>query len=183
MVYADAFVKAWSELEKITKDKNHSVRFLSDEYSIDLKRRSILSVSCNTPAKDYLSLLILHYLIKRLGALPSVAGEWISFKQLEGGEGYYPSFKKRVIDTIVRKYKDNPQSLLELVERFKAKKTQLADISIALEPFTGVPLLINFWRGDDEFGPDANVLFDKSISEIYCTEDIVVLAELLAHSI
>jgi len=32
-------------------------------------------------------------------------------------------------------------------------------------------------RGDEEFGPEANILFDKSITDIFCTEDIVVLSE------
>ncbi|MFH1867339.1 MAG: DUF3786 domain-containing protein [Candidatus Omnitrophota bacterium] len=183
MAYEAALSKAWSELENITSDNHHSVRFLSDEFAINLKERSIVSISCNIPAKDYLSILILHYLVKKTESLPPPTGEWVSFKQLEGGEGYYPSFKKRVIDTIMRKYKDNPQALFELVERFNAKKTQLADISVVLEPFIGVPILINFWLGDNEFGSDANVFFDKSITEIYCTEDIVVLSEALVHNL
>lgn len=183
MSYSTALAKAWEGLEASAEDKGYSVRFLSDEYDVDREKRSIASLSCNIPAKDHLSVLILHYLVKKIKGLPPVTGEWVSFKQLAGGEGYYPSFKKRVIDTIKRKYKDKPEALLELVERFNAKKTQLADISIVLEPLEGVPVLVNFWRGDDEFGPDANVLFDKSITEIYCTEDIVVFSEVMAHSI
>jgi len=36
-------------------------------------------------------------------------------------------------------------------------------------------------KADEEFGPDANILFDKNISGIFCTEDIVVLTELIVH--
>ncbi len=177
MGYDIALSKAWSELEDLAKDKNHSIRFLADEYSIDLEKKSILSLSCNIPAKEYLRILILHYLIQKLKGLPPMTGEWISFKQLVGGEGYYPSFKKRVIDTIMRKYKADPEALLKLVERLKAKRTQLADVSVVLQTFDSIPILINFWRGDNEFGPEVNVLFDKSIADIYSTEDIVVLSE------
>lgn len=183
MKYNTALLKAWLGLENATQDKKHSLLFLTDEYSVDLAGKSILSLSCNVPAKPYLSILILHYIMKRLNGLPELTGEWISFKQLSGGEGYYPAFKKRVIETIVQKYKDTPDTLLKLVERFKAKTTQTADFSLVLDTFDNVPILINFWKGDEEFGPEANVLFDKSITGIFCTEDIVVLSEIVAHSI
>jgi hypothetical protein len=183
MGYAAALSKAWSELGGIDKDKHVSIRFLSDEYSIDLGSQRILSLSCNAPAKDYISILILHYLKQKLRGLPALGREWITFKQLDGGQGYYPAFKKRVIDPIIRKYGSQPEALLELVERFQAKSIQLADSSVVLDILEGVPVLISLWRGDEEFGPEANVLFDKSIKDIFFTEDIVILAEFVARNI
>ncbi len=183
MGYAVALSKAWSELEVETKDKNIALRFLSDEYSVDLENRRILSLSCNVLAKDHISILILHYLKQRLTGLPKLSGEWITFQQLDGGQGYYPAFKKRVIDPIIKKYGRNPEAILDLSERFQAKRIQLADFSIVLEVFDNIPVLISIWRPDEEFGPEANILFDKSIKDILCTEDIVILAEFVAHRI
>ncbi len=183
MEYTAAFSRAWSELAQISQEKKHFLRFLSDDYDIDLEQKRILSLSCNAPAKAHYSILILHYLIQSLKGLPPVKGEWISFKQLAGGQGYYPAFKKRVIDTIMRKYSANPESLYKLSERFPVRVAEIADISIVLQAFEALPILITFWRGDEEFGPQANVLFDKNISTILCTEDVVVLAEIVAHSI
>lgn len=183
MGYDAALFKAWSELEDFAKDKNISVRFLSDKYSIELENKQVLSLPGSTPAKDYISILILHYLKKKLTGLPSVTGEWISFRQLEGGLGYYPAFKKRVIEPILRKYGFNPKAILESVERFGAKSAQVGDVGVLLDVFDGVPVLITLWKGNEEFGPEANVLFDKSIKDIFCTEDIVILAEFLAHNI
>lgn len=176
MKHEAALSKAWLELKNLKKDRNFSVRFLSDEYTIDLKERRVLSLSCNAPAQGHISILILHYLLQKLKELPQINGEWISFKQLDGGLAYYPAFKKRAIDPIVRKYGANPESLFELTERFNAKKIQLADVGVAIEVFDRVPVLITLWKGDEEFGPEANILFDKNIKDIFCTEDIVVLA-------
>jgi len=183
MGYDAALTKAWQELEPIAKETKYSVRVLSDEYDIDLTSKTIYSRSCNIPAKVYVSILILHYLVKGLNSLPGLKEDWISFHDLSGGEGYYPVFKKRVIDAIVRKYGDKPEALSELTERFKAKKAQIADVSVVIEVFEGVPILITLQRGDDEFGPEANILFDASIKEIFCTEDTVVLSELLVYTI
>lgn len=183
MGYDIAISKAWLQLKALTQEKNHSVWFLNDEYSVDLENRCILSLSCNVPSKDFLSILILHYLIRKFKGLPELSGEWISFKQLEGGQGYYPAFKKRVIEPILRKYKAEPEALFELTKRLKAKKVELADIAVVLDVFEGVPILIELWRADAEFGPEVNVLFDKNIQDIFCTEDVVVLAGFIASSI
>ncbi|MBL7131904.1 MAG: DUF3786 domain-containing protein [Candidatus Omnitrophica bacterium] len=183
MGYEVALLKAWSELGNITKDKSLSIVFLAEEYAVDLENQQVMSLSYNLPAKDYVSILILHYLVQKLKGLPLLDGEWISFKQLAGGQGYYSAFRKRVIAPIVKKYGSNPNAIYGLVKRFKAKTVQLADSSVVLEVFNNVPVLIELWRGDEEFGPEANVLFDKSIKDIFCTEDIVVLAGFVAYNI
>lgn len=184
MPYDAALSKAWREIGILSQEKSHTVSFLAENYSVDPKKKRVLPFSCSAPAKDYLIIIILHYLIRRLQvALPALDGEWISFQQLPGGLGYYPTFKKRVVERILRKYGANPDGLLDLVGRFKAKRTQLADISIILEAFEGAPLLITFWRADAEFGPELKIHFDKSIVGIFCTEDIVVLSEIIASQI
>jgi len=183
MKYDAAISNAWAEAGEAAKGENPAIRFLSDKYEVDIGKKSVLSVSCNIPARPYLVILILHYLKSVKKGLSLLKGEWISFREIPGGEGYYPAFRKRVIDTVLRKYKESPEALLDLVESFGARKAGLADISVIIEVFYGVPVLINFWKGDEDFGPDANVLFDKSIKDIFCAEDIVVMSELVAHSI
>ena len=84
MGYDIALTKAWLELEGLKLEKKQSVRFLADEYDIDLENKNILSVSCNIPAKDHLSILILHYFLQKLKGLPPETGQWLSFKELPG---------------------------------------------------------------------------------------------------
>lgn len=167
MGYQQALEKAWHDLLAISHDgETRAVKLLSGTYTVDLKNRTVFSDSCNIPAKEYTSIIILHYLAKklRLGNLPPPSGEWIDFRQLEGGEGYYPAFKKRTIDKILKKYGSSPK-----------------DISMVIQVLESVPMLITASKADEEFGPDANILFDKTISTIFCTEDIVVLTEIVAH--
>jgi hypothetical protein len=183
MGYEAALKKSWAELEAVLPQKTANVRFLADEYSVDLAEKRVLSLSCNVPAKDYAVILILHYLVRGLKGLPPLTGEWVSFKQLEGGQGYYPTFKKRVIEPILRKYGSNPAALTGAVKRFKAKAVEMADAAVVVEAFEGVPVLLTVWKGDDEFGPEANVLFDKNIAEIFCTEDTIVMAGFVAYSV
>lgn len=183
MGYEIAINKAWEELAALGLEESAAVKFLADEYSIDINARKLVSFACNVPAKDFPSILILHYLIQKLKGLPALTGEWLTFRELSGIEGYYSAFKKRSIDPIIRKYGKNPAGIFNVLERLQAKKTNGADASIVVEAFKGVPVLIKVWQQDDEFAPDANIFFDKSITRIFCTEDIVVLASLVAAGI
>ncbi len=183
MSYAIAINKAWDNLIQLTTEKNFSVKFLADEYAIDSEKKSVFSLSCNIPAKDFTAILILHYLIQKIKGLPQLTGEWLPFRGLAGIEGYYPTFRERAVEPIIRKYGSKPEEILSALERLPAKKANLADISIIVEAFNGIPILIKLMRADEEFGPEANILFDRSVTAIFCIEDIIVLAGIVAANI
>ena len=183
MTYGVAINKAWEDLLKLNPPNIISVKFLGDEYTIDFKERKVLSLACNAPAKDFTVILILHYLAVKFKGLPLLTGEWLSFKELSGVEGYLPAFRIRAIEPIIRKYGQNPEMILGVLERLPAKRVDQGDIGIVLEAFEGVAIMITLWRPDEEFGPESNILFDKSITKIFCTEDIVVLAGFVASQL
>jgi hypothetical protein len=153
---------------------------MADEYSLDLVAKHVLSLSCNAPAKDFLSILILHYSAQKLRGLPGLTGQWITFRELSGIQGYYDAYHKRSIEPIIRKYGKCPEALGDCLDRLPARLSEGGDISIVVEAFANVPLLIKLWKADSEFGPDANIYFDASIKSIFCIEDIVVLAQAVA---
>ncbi len=172
--------KGWEDLSNLNPGKTLSVKFLGDEYSVDLQEKRVLSLACNAPAKDFTVILILHYLAQKLKEVPVLTNEWMSFKELSGVEGYYSAFRNRTIEPIIRKYGSHPEGVLAALDRFPGKRVDQGDVGIVLEAFDGTPVMITLWRSDDEFGPEANILFDKSITQIFCTEDIVVLAGFVA---
>jgi len=183
MSYEVALNKAWQELENISKTDKSELKFLNDIYEIDVKRRQVLSVSCNIAAKEYLTVLILHYELKKFGGILEPTGNWISFKDVPGGEIYYPAFRKQAIEPLLRKYGANPQGILLNRERLNAQEVKEATAAISLEVFERVPVLVKIWPGDEEFPVEADMLFDKSITEIFCTEDITVLAGVVASTL
>lgn len=183
MAYEIALKKAWDDLLSLTSEKIFSVKFLADEYAIDLRGKSVVFLACNVPAKDFTAILILHYLIQKIKGLPQLRGEWLTFRELARIEGYYPAFRKRAVEPVIRKYGSSPENIFSVLERLPSKKAGLADASIIIEALEGVPVLIRLLRPDEEFGPDANILFDRSVTEIFCTEDIIVLAGIVAANV
>lgn len=183
MSYDIAVNKAWDDLLKLKPNKLNLVKLLADEYSLDFNACKVISLSCNAPAKDFTAILILHYLVRKIKGLPELTGNWLTFKELSAVEGYQSAFRQRVIERILRKYGKQPEALFSVLERLPGKKVNQADVGIVLEVFKGVPALIELWKPDEEFAAEANILFDKSITEIFCIEDIVVLAEFIAGQV
>lgn len=185
MTYRAALDRAWNDLADLTAPRHITVRFFTDEYTVDIAGKTIMSLSCGVPAKDYAAIVMLHYLIRkvRLTVLPRPTGDWIDFKELEGGEAYYPAFRKRTIEKIAAKYGKRPDDFAAAAGRFFARKADVGDVGFVVQAFSEVPILVALYKADDEFGPDANILFDRDISGIFCTEDIVVLTEILAHAL
>ena len=183
MGYEAAINKAWDDLLILRPAKDMSVKFLADEYSFDPEARKIISLACNVPAKDFTAILVLHYLAQKIKGLPALTGEWLPFRELSGVEGYSGAFRKRAIEPIIKKYGANPGGIAAVLQRLPARKINQADAAVIVDTFQGVPALIKIWQKDEDFGPDANIFFDRSITKIFCTEDIVVLAGMVAHSL
>lgn len=184
MGYQQALQKAWDTVSDLPRDgETITVKLLSDTYTINFKDKTILSDSCNVPAKEHVAILLLHYLGSRIKSkeLPPATGEWVDFNGIEGGEGYYTAFKRRTIDHILKKYAANPDSLKDVLSRMPGEIADKGDVGVIIHPFKEVSILITMSKADDEFGPDANILFDKNISKIFCTEDVVVLTEMVVH--
>jgi hypothetical protein len=183
MPYDDAFKKAYDELNTTAKQEKYTVKFLADNYEVYLTEKKVLSVSCNAVAPEHLAILILHYLIAKLKGLPRVRDEWISFNDLAGGKGYFAAFRKRAIEPIMRKYAKFPQDLVSCLERLPGKKIQYGDCALVLEVFEAVPVMVALWGQDEEFSAEANMLFDRSIIEVFSTEDVAVLAGIVAKEL
>lgn len=183
MGYEVALENAWKKLEEAPKGGSFSIKFLADEYTVNLDLKQILSLSCNIPPHEHISILILHYLVKKLSGLPKVTGNWISFSDLAGGKGYFDAFKKRALEPIRRKYGRAPKALSNCLERLPGEKTQYGDCAVIIHAFENVPVLITVTGEDEEFPAEANLLFDSSIEKILCTEDVVVLADIVSRLI
>ena len=86
MGYEVALNKAWEDLVNLNPSpvKNLLVKFLADEYSVDIRERKVFSSSCNVPAKDFVSILLLHYLAQKIKGLPVPSGRWLTFREFSG---------------------------------------------------------------------------------------------------
>jgi hypothetical protein len=121
-------------------------------------------------------ILILHYL-ERASGIP-LTGNWISFAEIPGGAFYHPVFLQRSKAPLVKCFGEEPQKLPALAAvEVGGESLTLGDAGVKISVFPRVPLGMVLWKGDGEFPPEGNVLFDSSITGYLPVEDIVILAE------
>jgi hypothetical protein len=154
------------------------IDYLNRQYRITIPSGEITAANDTeaVPLRD--KILILHYFLRAAG-LP-LSGSLITYKELQEGINYYPTFFKRAIEPIVSNFKEEPQKLPEIAAYLGGVKSGYGDISVTIKAFPFVPLTIVLWRGDKEFPPDGNIMFDSTITEYLPTEDITILCEVIA---
>ena len=152
-----------------------TVEYLNRSYLITLPdiKISLPGKEEEVPLRD--KILILHYLTQAKGT--PISNETISFKEMPEGSNYFPTFYQRTIRPLVSYFGKEPQRLPEVARLLGGHKADYGDISVTINPFPRVPITLVLWRGDKEFAPEGNVLFNDTISDYLPTEDIIVLCE------
>ena len=120
-------------------------------------------------------ILLLHYLGKSQGN--PLTGEWINFRQLSGGDTYYPAFIKRSQKPLLDFFAERLELLEEVAQSLGGRKGSEGDRSVIIPALPRVPIALIFWSGDEEFQPEARILFDSTIPTYLSTEDVAVLAQ------
>jgi hypothetical protein len=154
------------------------VRHLERPYQISLSDGEVYFVDSGetVPIRD--KILILHYFTRARGT--PLTGKLITYKELQEGINYYPTFFKRAIEPVVNNFSDKPSKLLDIAGTLGGRKDDYGDTAVTIGAFPRVPLTIVLWRGDKEFAPDGNILFDSTIPDYLPTEDITILCEVIA---
>jgi hypothetical protein len=150
-----------------------TVKYLNKDYIIDLRNPDSIRAG-EKEAKLTEKILILHYLINAKD-IP-LTGKMISFRDIKGANIYYPNFKKRAIDPLVKVFGNNAEGLYKAGEKFEALKENYGDKSIKINIFPKIPVTYVIWEGDDEFDANGTILMDNTIQHLLPGEDIVLAA-------
>lgn len=122
--------------------------------------------------------LLAHYFLgtwKSSGA--PLTGEWVAYQEISDGRFYLDAFLKRVKNPLILGFGQRPELLLELAGGvYGGEPFDQGDVSVVIKALPLVPLALILWKGDDEFPPEGNILFDRNISSILSAEDTAWLA-------
>ncbi|MDI6855094.1 MAG: DUF3786 domain-containing protein [Deltaproteobacteria bacterium] len=119
-------------------------------------------------------ILILHYLERATGE--PLSGINIDFRAVPEGSFYWSAFVSRAKKPLLEMFGRDPDFYLKVATAMGGIPVTLGDVSVQFQAFPLVPITHVLWRGDDEFDPDASILFDETISGHLSTEDIAALA-------
>ncbi len=124
--------------------------------------------------------LLLHYL-NGVGE-STLSNDWIAYQEVPDGKFYLDAFLRRAKNPMVQAFGERPELLVDLAkEVYIAEEAEQGDFSIIVQALPLIPVALILWEGDDEFPPEGNILFDRSISTILSAEDIAWLAGMVIY--
>ena len=123
-------------------------------------------------------IILLHYLLTADGA--PMSSEWISFRNLPGGLGYYASFQGRASLRLSGTFGADAQAFEAAARALGGERLSFGDASFMFRVLPRVWMAVVLYLADEEFPAEANVLFDASTAHYLPTEDAAVLGGLLA---
>jgi hypothetical protein len=156
------------------------VPFLNRVFRIELPSFEFTDVdneSKDVPIQE--QVLILHYL--KAETFPSPTGRWVSYREIPGATFYHSAFLSRAVNPLKNVLGRNIEGFKKAAEKLQGKKSDTGDAAYEFYPFPKIPLMIIIWKGDEEFPPEANIVFDESIGGILSPEDIAWMAGMLVY--
>ena len=124
-------------------------------------------------AKD--AILILDYFTRASGA--PLTGDLITYQELPDGLNYVGVFATRTTQPLVANFGQAPERFAAAAPRLGGTPADYGDLAFTFPAFPRVPLTYVLWKGDDEFPPEASILFDSTVSGYLSNDDIHNLCE------
>ncbi|MDR2456113.1 MAG: DUF3786 domain-containing protein [Deltaproteobacteria bacterium] len=126
------------------------------------------------------AVMLLHYLQGAKGVGPT--GEIVAYRQIPGGEFYTAAFRKRAEIPLIKTFGHKPGLLLKAAEKLGgAPREGLGDEGAIFRVLPNIDVLTVIHHGDEEFDPDGQVLFDKSVSHAVSIEDVAWLGSAVVY--
>jgi hypothetical protein len=119
-------------------------------------------------------ILILHYLLKASGE--PLTGSDIDFRQVPEGGFYWSAFVSRAQKPLLATFGSDLELYAKVAATLGGEPQPLGDAAARFLAFPRVPITHVLWGGDEEFAPEATILFDATIPGYLPTEDIAALA-------
>lgn len=131
--------------------------------------------------QDFLYLFILHYLTNGKKIPPS--GNWVSEKDIPGGEGFFRGPHLLPVRLIVESVNDNLSVFEKKCELLNGSRIDFADAAYCFNITPVIPVAVLYWQGDDDFPGEAKLLFDKTIDQHLALDIIYALGVEICHAL
>ncbi|RJP31242.1 MAG: DUF3786 domain-containing protein [Actinobacteria bacterium] len=94
-----------------------------------------------------------------------LANQWVPYRELRDGMFYTKSFADTVEERVCRRFGDDFAGMRAACEALGGREVDQGDLGMVIKTFPRLPLLFIIWRGDEEFPPNARILFDVSATD------------------
>ena len=110
-------------------------------------------------------------------------GTWKTFREMPWGEMYIKPYTGRVLTRAAFTFGTRIPSFAAACEKMGARKLPHGDAGYQFELVPGYLVQILAWAGDEEFPPNAQVIYSDNFASGFAPEDRVVAGDILISTI
>ena len=110
-------------------------------------------------------------------------GQWKTFRDMPWGELYIQPYTGRCLTRAAFTFGTRIEAFRAACEKLGAKKLSHGDAGYEFQVIGPYSMQILIWEGDDEFPPNAQILYTDNFAQGFAAEDRVVSGDLLINHI
>ena len=111
------------------------------------------------------------------------AGQWKTFREMPWGEMYIKPYTGRVLTRAAFTFGTRMEAFRAACEKMGALPLSHGDAGFEFNMIGDYRMQILVWEGDEEFPPNAQILYSDNFSEGFAAEDRVVAGDILISTI
>ena len=111
------------------------------------------------------------------------AGTWKTFREMPWGEMYIKPYTGRVLTRAAFTFGTRVAAFKAACEKMGAEPLKHGDAGYQFDLIGGYMMQILVWEGDDEFPPNAQIIYSDNFADGFAAEDRVVAGDILISTI
>ena len=161
--------------------KEFYVNLLGQEYAISHPVYGIRATAGAAIPPLPCQTFLLRYLLESKSVAWS--GSWKTFREMPWGELYIKPYTGRVLTRAAFTFGTRVAAFKAACEKMGALALNHGDAGYQFNFIGGYRIQIMVWEGDDEFPPNAQIIYSDNFAEGFAPEDRVVAGDILISTI
>ncbi len=161
--------------------KEFYVNLLGREFAISHPHYAIRSTDGGALPPLPTQTFLLRYLLE--GKKIPWQGQWKTFREMPWGEMYIKPYTGRVLTRAAFTFATRVAAFRAACEKMGAIPVGHGDAGYLFTLIGGYQMQILVWEGDEEFPPNAQVLYSDNFADGFAAEDRVVAGDILISAI
>lgn len=157
------------------------VRLLGREFSVSHPNYAIRSLDGGALPPLPTQTFLLRYLLESRDV--TWGGGWKTFREMPWGEMYIKPYTGRVLTRAAYSFGTRVAAFRTACEKMGAIALPHGDAGFQFDFIGGYRMQLMVWEGDEEFPPNAQVIYSDNFAEGFAAEDRVVAGDILISTI
>lgn len=168
------------------EEKSYKLISLGKPYHISLSEKKITSTDpFGELLLKRLSYLIypifLWYLIK--AEEKKSTGDFLSYRSLKGGETFFRGSHQLPLQKLIEGFENAPESLENAAFFLGGQRFSPGDLACKFSPLPQLPVVVTFWRGEENIPASGNLLFESQAQEFLALDVLWAIAMYVCQAI